>query len=82
MSRNQKYQEMANCETKKYFRKSTYISSTTSSISTSISKNVILSPGLRVLLIHALLALLEQADGLLGLLGQVLHEDAEILVVA
>lgn len=27
------------------------------------------SPGLRVLLIHAFLALLKQADGLLGLLG-------------
>lgn len=27
------------------------------------------SPGLRVLLVHAFLALLKQADGLLGLLG-------------
>ena len=66
----------------KYYRKINYISSTTSSIATSISKKVILSPGLRVLLVHALLSLLEKADGLLGLLGQVLHEDAEILVVA
>lgn len=40
------------------------------------------SPWLRVLLVHALLALLEQADGLLGLLGQVLHEDPEVLVVS
>lgn len=40
------------------------------------------SPRLRVLLVHALLALLEQADGLLGLLGQVLHEDPEVLVVS
>lgn len=39
------------------------------------------SPGLRVLLIHAFLALLKQADGLLGLLGQVLHEDPEVIVV-
>lgn len=39
-------------------------------------------PGLRILLIHPLLALLEQADGLLGLLGQVLHEDPEVLVVS
>lgn len=38
------------------------------------------SPGLRVLLIHALLALLEQTVGLLGLLGQVLHEDSKILI--
>lgn len=34
-----------------------------------------------VLLVHAFLALLEQADGLLGLLGEVLHEDPEVLVV-
>lgn len=40
------------------------------------------SPRLRVLLVHALLALLEQANGLLGLLGQVLHEDSEVLVVS
>lgn len=39
------------------------------------------SPRLRVLLVHALLPLLEQADGLFGLLGQVLHEDPEVLVL-
>lgn len=38
-------------------------------------------PGLRVLLIHPLLGLLEQAHGLLGLVAQVLHEDAEILIL-
>lgn len=38
-------------------------------------------PGLRVLLIHPLLGLLEKAHGLLGLVGQVLHEHAEILVL-
>lgn len=39
------------------------------------------SPRLRVLLVHALFAFLEQTDGLLRLLRQVLHEDAEVLVV-
>lgn len=39
-------------------------------------------PGLRVLLIHPLLGLLEQAHGLLGLVAQVFHEDAEILILA
>lgn len=39
------------------------------------------SPGLGVLLIHPLLGLLEQAHGLLGLVAQVLHEDAKVLVV-
>ena len=39
------------------------------------------SPGLRVLLVHPLLAVFKQADGLLGFLGQVLHEDSEVLVV-
>lgn len=38
-------------------------------------------PGLRVLLVHPLLGLLEQAHGLLGLVAQVLHEDAEVLVL-
>lgn len=38
-------------------------------------------PGLGVLLIHPLLGLLEQAHGLLGLVAQVLHEDAEVLVL-
>lgn len=42
----------------------------------------ICSPWLRVLLVHALLALLEQTDRLLRLLRKVLHEDAEVLVVA
>lgn len=40
------------------------------------------SPGLRVLLEHSLFAVFEQAYGLFGLLGQVLHENAKILVVA
>lgn len=39
------------------------------------------SPRLRVLLVHAFLSLLEQADGLFGLLGEVLHEDPEVLVL-
>lgn len=39
------------------------------------------TPGLRVLLIHPLLGLLEEAHGLLGLVGQVLHEHAEVLVL-
>lgn len=38
-------------------------------------------PGLRVLLIHPLLGLLEEAHGLLGFVGQVLHEHAEVLVL-
>lgn len=39
------------------------------------------SPGLRVLLVHALFAFLEQTDRLLCLFRQVLHEDTEVLVV-
>lgn len=38
-------------------------------------------PRLRVLLVHPFLSLLEQADGLFGLLGQVLHEDPEVLIL-
>lgn len=38
-------------------------------------------PGLRIFLIHSLLAFFKQADGLLGLLSQVLHEDPEVLIV-
>lgn len=38
-------------------------------------------PGLRVLLIHPLLGLLKKAHGLLRLVGQVLHDHAEILVL-
>lgn len=37
-------------------------------------------PRLRVLLIHPLFPLLEEADGLLGFLHQVLHEHTEVLV--
>lgn len=38
-------------------------------------------PGLGVLLIHPLLGLLKKAHGLLSLIGQVLHDHAEILVL-
>lgn len=39
------------------------------------------SPRLRVLLVHLLLGLLEKAHGLLRLVGQVLHDHAEVLVL-
>lgn len=38
-------------------------------------------PGLRVLLIHPFLGLLEEAHGLLGLVGEIIDDHAEILVL-
>lgn len=38
-------------------------------------------PGLRVLLVHPLLGLLKKTHGLLCLVGQVLHDHTEILVL-